>query len=153
MSSNSLPNASLQRLVERGLLKAEPPSRAEIGGFLKNAARLLADARNASNSVETRYLVAYNAGHLLALAALRAQGLRPAQGPGHRAVVFQVLPHTAEAEAELWVPLSKAHEKRNQIEYGGLADVSSAEAEQLVKSVAALDERVRASIARMSLPP
>lgn len=92
--------------------------------------------------------MAYNAGHLLALAALRVQGLRPAQGPGHRAVVFQVLPHTAGAAAELWVPLGKAHEKRNRIEYGGLADVSSAEAAQLVKSVAALDERVRAFIAR-----
>ena len=124
MTSTGSPSENLQRLVERGLLKPEAPSRQEIAGFLNNAARLLA------------------------LAALRARGLRPAQGPGHRAVVFQVLPHTAGAAAELWVPLSKAHDKRNQIEYGGLADVSSAEAVQLVKSVTALDERVRASIAR-----
>ena len=82
----------------------------------REVGRPIADAPHASYSGETSYLVPHNARPLIALAALPAQGLRPAQGPGHRAVVFQVLPHTAGAAAELWGPLRKAHDKRNQIE-------------------------------------
>ena len=50
----------------------------------------LSDSANTSNSLESRFDLAYNAAHALCLAALRWHGFRPA----NRYIVFQVVPHT-----------------------------------------------------------
>ena len=62
-------------------LRKEPPDEKEFYGLKRSAlARLtwLTDSANTSNSLESRFDLAYNAAHGLCLAALRRHGFRPA---------------------------------------------------------------------------
>ena len=70
-------------------LKAEAPDAAELAGLLRTGLARLADARNTSLALESRFDLAYNAAHALCLAALRRKGYRA----GNRYIVFRVLPH------------------------------------------------------------
>lgn len=88
----------LQRLANTGLLKAEPPGREEISGLLRTGAVRLEDAQKSGNAPESRFDLAYNAAHALALAALRIHGFRADK----RYVVFQVLPHTLGVDTATW---------------------------------------------------
>lgn len=148
MNSNASPAGKLRNLAEAGLIKAEPTSTRELGGLLESASQLLKDARNPQNSETTRFSVAYQAAHSLALAAMRARDYRPSQGPGHRAIVFQALAHTIGAPVELWLPLGKAHKKRNALEYDGLVIFSGGDVNELLRLVEKLDALVRESLAR-----
>ena len=83
-------SAELENLARLGQLKREPPMVSEIRGLLRSGEARLADAANRALSLESRFDLAYNAAHALALAALRLRGYRS----GNRFLVFQVLPHT-----------------------------------------------------------
>jgi hypothetical protein len=147
MTSSASPDASLRNLVDAGLLKTEPTSGSELKGLLESSADLLRDARNPQNSEVTRFSAAYQAAHSLSLAALRSRDLRPSQGPGHRAIVFQALAHTVGAAPELWVPLGKAHKKRNALEYDGRVIFSGGDVKELLELVGTLDRLVRKALA------
>ena len=110
-------------------LVAEPPDENEIAGLLRSGKARLADAHNATLSLESRFDLAYNAAHALCLAALRKHGYRPR----HRYIVFQALPHTLGLGPEVWRVLAKAHDLRNLAEYEGHVDVE----ERLVLDVVA----------------
>ena len=75
----------------------------------------LADAEREDLSFESRFDLAYNAAHALALHGLRRLGYRS----NNRYLVFQVLPDTAGLSAGQWKVLAKAHERRNLAEYEG----------------------------------
>ena len=107
----------LDNLVAARQLKAEPSSPAEIDALLKRAAGLLTDAGNSALSAVSRFSLAYDAAFALATASLRMSGYRADAARGHRAVVFQVLPHTLKAPQDLWTALSTAHDRRNAVEY------------------------------------
>src|SRR5690606_24195526 len=94
-------------------LAAEPADDTEITGLLRSGRARLADARNETLSLESRFDLAYNAAHALSLAALRRRGYRAR----HRYIVFQVLPHTLGLGPEVWRVLAKAHDLRNLAEY------------------------------------
>ena len=100
-------------------LVAEPPDENEIAGLMRSGKARLADAHNATLSLESRFDLAYNAAHALCLAALRKHGYRPR----HRYIVFQALPHTLGLGPEVWRVLAKAHDLRNLAEYEGHVDV------------------------------
>ena len=100
-------------------LKAEPPDANEIAGLLRTGLARLADARNATLALESRFDLAYNAAHALCLAALRRTGYRAS----NRYLVFQVLPHTLGLGPEVWRVLDKCHNTRNLGEYEGLLEV------------------------------
>ncbi len=100
-------------------LIAEPPDENEIAGLLRSGKARLADAHNATLSLESRFDLAYNAAHALCLAALRKHGYRSR----HRYIVFQALPHTLGLGPEVWRVLAKAHDLRNLAEYEGHVDV------------------------------
>lgn len=117
----------LDNLVRIGQLKAEPPAPAELQGLLRSGSRRLADAGRADLSLESRFDLAYNAAHALALAALRAKGYRSES----RYLVFQCLQHTIDLPNEQWRVLDQAHRKRNLAEYEGETDVD----EQIVKAM------------------
>lgn len=110
MSSKSLDN-----IVKTGQLKKEPANHDECLGLLQSGQARLKDALNEFLAEESRFDLAYNAAHSLALAALRLQGYRAA----NRYVVFQVLPLTLGVGPEVWRILSKCHDKRNLAEYEG----------------------------------
>ena len=100
-------------------LAVEPMDAAEFDGLLRSGRARLADARNATLALESRFDLAYNAAHALCLAALRRQGFRAS----HRYIVFQVLPHTLGLGPEVWRVLDKCHHMRNVAEYEGALDV------------------------------
>lgn len=107
--------AELDNLVRIGKLKREPPVEQELIGLLSSAKERLRDASRPELSYSSRFDLAYNAVHALALAALRRAGYRS----DNRYLVFQSLAHTVGLPAAKWRVLAKAHERRNVAEYEG----------------------------------
>ena len=97
--------SNLENLARAKQLNAEAPDEPELANLISRAETFLRDARNAGNSVESRFTLAYNAAHALALAALRSAGYRPSSA-GHRRIVFQVLEFTADAPKALSLALA-----------------------------------------------
>lgn len=88
----------LDNLVRIGKLKAEAGTQGEFDGLTRSGNLRLRDAQNASNSLESRFDLAYNAAHGLSLAALRWHGYRS----DNRYLVFQSLAHTLDLPPEQW---------------------------------------------------
>ena len=131
--------SSLDNLTGPGrALAAEPPDTKEFAGLMRSGMVRLKDAENPANSLESRFDLAYNAAHALALAALRWHGYRPSK----RYIVFQVLPHTLGLGSEVWRVLSKCHDVRNVGEYEGDLDVD----ERLVVDLVAACKAVAAKL-------
>src|SRR6478672_5806972 len=108
----------LENLLRSGL-KKEAPNDQEIENLIRSGERRLKDAQVVSLAVESRFDLAYNAAHALALAALRHHGYRSES----RYLVFQTLAHTVALPPEQWRVLDAAHRKRNAVEYVGIADI------------------------------
>lgn len=96
---------NLENLVKTRDLKSEPANQGEFNGLLRSAKARLTDARNASLAIESRFDLAYNASHALALAALRWHGYRSE----NRYIVFQCLEHTLNIKPEVWRVLAHCH--------------------------------------------
>lgn len=122
-------SSNLESLLKIGQLKLEPKNRQEFDGLLHSAEVRLKDALNGMLSTESRFDLAYNAAHSLALAALRWYGYR--YRPANRYLVFQVLPHTTGLGPEVWRIFAKCHQQRNLAEYEGNFEVE----EQLLKDL------------------
>ncbi len=133
----------LESLLAIRQLKAEPASEAEVATLLQRAEALLTDAGNAALAPASRFNLAYDAAFALATAALRLRGYRPDEGRGHRAIVFQSLPHTVGAPLELWSALAAAHDRRNALAYHAAMSPSQAEVADLLAQARALDRLVR----------
>ncbi|MEO8008463.1 MAG: hypothetical protein ABI728_08090 [Betaproteobacteria bacterium] len=73
-------------------------------------------------------------------------GYRADISRGHRAVVFQVLPHTLDAPADLWTGLSAMHDRRNAVEYSAALAPTDAEVLDLLSLSRKLDSMVRARL-------
>jgi hypothetical protein len=138
-------SAELENLARIGKLKREPPTDVEVAGLLASAAERLGDARRADLAYSSRFDLAYNAAHALALAALRRAGYRSE----NRYLVFQTLPHTVGMEAAKWRVLAKAHERRNLAEYEGRLDHD----ERLLAEVIAIASALRDALAARGGPP
>jgi len=138
-------SAELENLVRVGQLKREPPVAQEITSLLRSGEARLADAVNRTLSLQSRFDLAYNAAHALALAALRLRGYRSE----NRFLVFQSLPHTLGLPPAVWRVLSKCHETRNLAEYEGGVDIDEGLVADLVKAAQAVRSALRAA----NLPP
>lgn len=135
-----MPLEQLDNLVRSGQLKAEVPVRAEVGGLVRSGQVRLKDAANAANSLESRFDLAYNAAHALALAALRWHGYRSES----RYIVFQCLTHTLKLPSEQWRVLEQAHRKRNAAEYEGNLDVDEQLLAALIRVAGEVSKRLAA---------
>ena len=138
-------SAELNNLVKIGKLKHELASAHEQKGLLASAVARLADSEREILSYESRFDLAYNAAHALALYALRRLGYRS----DNRYIVFQCLPHTAGLPPEVWRVLAKAHERRNLIEYEGRLEHD----ERLLTDVIAAATKLHAVIEAMPPEP
>lgn len=112
---------NLDNLVNTGQLKVEPFNPQEFSGLVRSGQARLKDAFNTTLAQESRFDLAYNAAHSLALAALRWHGYRSA----NRYLVFQVLPHTLEITKAVSRVLAKCHDCRNLAEYEGHLEVNN----------------------------
>jgi len=133
-------STELDRLLDERGLKREAPSRTEYDGLVQSGTARLTDADNEDLSLESRFDLAYNAAHALALAALRRLGYRSS----NRYLVFQTLPHTAGVPASVWRVLGTCHQKRNLSEYEGLVDISSRLLDDLLTATRAVRDAVLA---------
>ncbi|MBI5897645.1 MAG: hypothetical protein HZB40_00270 [Rhodocyclales bacterium] len=104
-----------------------------------------------------RFMLAYDAAHALAFAALRARGYRPDAARGHRAVVFQTREVTVAAPRDLWVALDRYHTRRNASEYSGVVEASKRSARPGQAARGPLHKRLRwlimSSSIAVSTPP
>jgi hypothetical protein len=130
----TLPNSALANLVRIGQLKAEPPDSREREGLLRSASTRLQDARQSILSLESRFDLAYNAAHAVALSALRTHGYRSE----NRYLVFQCLEHTLGCRPQQTRLLDQAHRKRNLAEYEGELDVTMSFVDELIELVTVL---------------
>lgn len=138
-------NESLENLVRSGGLKVEPPERKECEGLMRSATARLKDAQTLSLSFASRFDLAYNAAHAIALAALRLSGYRSDK----RYLVFQCLVHTADAN-KLQVRLfALCHERRNLAEYEGYMNEDEALLAQLLESTSQLLIRVQGQMGEL----
>ena len=137
--------AKLENLARARQLHAEAPDEREIAKLLASGRSFLTDAGRPGLGTGSRFSLAYNAAHSLALAALRSAGYRPAAGPGHRRIVFQTLQFTAGASARLALALAQYHDRRNKIEYEATVP-TQVEARDLVELVAELEALVTKQI-------
>lgn len=129
---------ALKNLARIGQLKREPAAQAEFLGLLRSGQRRLRDARHETLSPESRFDLAYNAAHALALAALRWHGLRS----DSRYLVFQCLQHTLALPNEQWRVLDQAHRKRNLAEYEGHLDFNMTLIEAVLRVAGEVERRV-----------
>lgn len=110
---------NLENLAKIGKLKKEAVSQSEFDGLVRSGRARLVDARTAKLSLESRFDLAYNASHALALAALRWHGYRSE----NRYLVFQCLQETLGLKSEQWRVLALCHERRNVAEYEGHLEI------------------------------
>lgn len=110
---------NLENLAKIGKLKKEAVSQSEFDGLVRSGRARLIDARTAKLSLESRFDLAYNASHALALAALRWHGYRSE----NRYLVFQCLQETLGLKPEQWRVLALCHDRRNVAEYEGHLEI------------------------------
>lgn len=122
-----------------GPLRREAPDVDELAGLERSGTVRLADAKKETNSLESRFDLAYNAAHALSLAALRRLGYRAA----NRYIVFQVLPHTLGLGPEVWRVLDKCHKLRNQGEYEGDLEIEDRVVTNLISACSAVAAALR----------
>jgi hypothetical protein len=135
---------TLENLLRIGKLKAHAADEREIARLLESADRALKDASVAGLSSDSRLDLAYRALMQAALAAVMANGYRPATSePGHHQLLIQALPKTIGMAPER-VPVLEAYRKaRNQTDYRGVP-VSDAVAGECVEDARRLIAEVRA---------
>jgi len=119
-------------------LHKESPDAREFSGLKRSALARLTDSAKVSNSLESRFDLAYNAAHALCLAALRWHGFRPA----NRYIVFQVLPHTLGLGPKVWRVLDKCHSVRNLGEYEGDLNIDDRLVVDLIAACRSVAEKV-----------
>ena len=121
-----------------GPLKQEPADEQEIMGLRRSALARLADARNESLSVDSRFDLAYGAAHALCTAALRCYGYRASQ----RYIVFQLLEDTLGLPPKTWRVLDESHRLRNLAEYEGELNATVELVEEIIAICAMLIEKL-----------
>jgi len=132
---------NLENLAKIGRLKREAPAQTEFNGLVGSARKRLKDAGSASNEIESRFDLAYNAAHALCLAALRWHGYRSES----RYLVFQVLPHTLGMSDAEWRVLALCHDRRNKAEYEGTLEMD----ERLLAELIAVTVRLLGSVEKL----
>ncbi len=129
---------NIENLVKMGMLKPEKSNHNEAQGLIHSGRTRLKDAGLEFLGEESRFDLAYNAAHSLALVALRLKGYRA----NNRYVVFQVLPFTLDVGPEVWRVLSKCHEKRNLAEYEGHCEMDVRLLNELITATHLLLEKL-----------
>lgn len=126
----------LENLAKSGLLHEEPFARQEYANLIDSGRVRLKDSRRAELSIESRFDLAYNAAHSLALAALRRTGYRSV----NRITVFSALVHTAQLPAATCRLFVTAHGLRNAAEYEGEIELDERFTAEFINAVGALSD-------------
>jgi hypothetical protein len=123
-------------------LHQEAPDEKEFNGLVRSGNTRLRDALRKELSLESRFDLAYNAGHALSFAALRRKGYRSS----NRYIVFQVLEQTLGLKPSVWRILARAHELRNLSEYEGIMRINDALVRDLIDAVELVSKSIQAHL-------
>jgi hypothetical protein len=123
-------SAELENLARIGSLERVPASEAEIEALAASGRARLGDAADEGLSLTSRFDLAYNGTHALALAALRRLGYRSKS----RYLVFLALEHTLELSSRSCRVLIDAHRERNRVEYEGVGSITESLVEALLEA-------------------
>ena len=134
---------TLDNLVRIHQLNKEAPNKREFEGLVNAATDRLIDSENNTLSYASRYDLAYNAAHGLALAALRAAGYRSDK----RYLVFQCLVHTTDINKKYVRLFAACHEKRNLAEYEGHFNID----EQLLSELISCTKKLKTLVDKIKL--
>lgn len=111
---------TLQNLVGIGRLKPHSATARELARLLDSAEASIADSKRKELHANSRLDLAYKAIMQCALAALMANGFRPATGEaGHHQTVIQTLPKTIGLPAEKVRLFDAFRRARNAADYEG----------------------------------
>lgn len=123
----------LTNLIKAGALKEADRDRDELDQYIAVATASLKDARNASSSANSRYTLAYEGLHTLAIATLVHFGVRPGDQPGHRTVAFQKFCDIQDMDLGTRKIVMDAHQRRNGAIYrSALPPLTHKEAETVI---------------------
>jgi hypothetical protein len=105
-------NTTVQNHLASRRLEERPAQDDEVLGFWRKALQAYGDARNASSSLESRFLRAYDAGRIAALAIVRAAGYRTRGAESHHYVTLDVA-RSLVSDPELAAALNELNVIRN----------------------------------------
>lgn len=94
-------------LLEMGRLKKQPATREQVVAVWQKAVECARDAELKGLSIDGALRLAYDAGHLAALALLLAHGLRTGSGQGHHEIAFAAASALSEEALRDLVPNSE----------------------------------------------
>jgi hypothetical protein len=138
---------TLENLLRIGKLRAHVADKAEIARLLAAAERGLSDAGVPDISADARLDIGYRAVMQAALAAMLANGYRPATSEaGHHQLLIQALPKTAGIDPNRVRVLDAYRVARNQSDYRGVP-VSNSVAQECREDAIALLTDVRTWLA------
>jgi hypothetical protein len=133
----------LERLADRRLILRDVVSPSEIEHLVISGEQSLADAIRGKISVQSRFILAYDAAHSFALAALHREGYRSSS----RYMVFQSLAHTMEVPQSAQRLLVTAHDRRNKGLYEGVFEISERFVEETIGAAREVRDALRRRLA------
>jgi hypothetical protein len=135
---------SLQNLLKIRQLDEHTTDAAQVEKMLDSAERSVADAKESSIGLDTRFDAAYRAITQLAMVALWANGFRPSKSaPGHHQTMIQSLGHSVDLNNDNIILLGTFRVKRNALNYSG-EDVDEASVDACIDAAEYLLQHVKA---------
>jgi hypothetical protein len=125
---------TLDNLVGKGLEKAEADA-LELSRYVEKIQRKINDSRNASNHLDTRFDIAFEALLQVAICALRANGYRTTSDAGHQQRAIQLLPRSLGIDQGEIRALDEYRKKRSLGLYEADFDPSEREVEAVTAAV------------------
>ncbi|MCY4420857.1 MAG: hypothetical protein OXC42_06345 [Gammaproteobacteria bacterium] len=121
----------------------EESTQDEVQSFITIGSQRLADAQNTGLSINSRFVLAYDACFSLAYAALRRSGFRANKNAqGHRSTVISTLEHTIQLGRSKCRVVNYAHTKCNGMEYEGYFDVGNQLVDELIEIAVLINEKL-----------
>lgn len=129
---------SLENLVKTGQLEKEPTDRGEIERFLGKISQRINDAAARTVSLDSTFDIGYEGVLQIALVALRAEGYRVRNVPGHQQTAIQSLTLTLGISAPEMLVFDVYRRNRSKSLYGAGHEPTEAEVRDFIKSATAL---------------
>jgi hypothetical protein len=138
MTQSKRPEA-YENLIGNKSLKESDRDEDELQQYIAVGASMLKDARKADLSAHSRYMLAYDGIHSLAMAVLLHYGTRPGDGHGHRTIALQKFIEELKLGLGMRKVILDAHDRRNETTYrSALPPLSHKDAESVIAALSAV---------------
>ncbi|MGE4242412.1 hypothetical protein [Ramlibacter sp.] len=143
-------STNFQNLEKLGKLKPHEPRLHDVESSLRVGKEELQDAKRTANSLTTRYKAANDAAHGFLLIALMARGYRTTSDPGHRQVLYELLPVLVPGATAAKDSLDRAARTRNRLIYeGSEIDISEGMIEDVIDGAENVLEEVEMIVRKL----